>query len=381
MKPRILMCITVYNGRAFVRRTLESAKAVDTTTAEVDVLVLDDCSPEPGWSDELAGICAELAVEYYRTPRNLGIPRNVNLGLLAAVNRNYDYVMICNSDVLFPSNLIEGLLACVDENENVGSVTAWSNNVSLYSIPNSDPDQYLSNQGVVDWVSASLAGNYRGAVMDIPAGISFCILIPTAVVREVGLMDPVFNRGYCEETDWTLRSQIAGYRICLAPGVFVYHEGGGTNRDAGLVAEGETTVPQNERIIDLRYPHFRRQVEAFVSSGILQQAHTDAALQIAKDAGHQFGYDIEVGWLPRDPFEGTRAKCVIAPDGKPDVLVGALGFAESLKVEPIETGIEVRKFFDREPDAVNLYDRGVMATRFRDEDDGATNFVLYPTKV
>ncbi len=39
---------------------------------------------------------------YYCTPRNLGIPRNVSLGMLTAVKRGYDYVVISNSDVLYP---------------------------------------------------------------------------------------------------------------------------------------------------------------------------------------------------------------------------------------------------------------------------------------
>ena len=85
-----------------------------------------------------------------------------------------------------------------------------------------------------------MSGVYAHNVMDIPAGISFCIIVPTAVIADIGLMDPVFGRGYCEETDFTLRSRRAGYRIGLAPGVFVYHQGGGSNVEAGLLSHGET---------------------------------------------------------------------------------------------------------------------------------------------
>ena len=207
-KPRVLLAITVYNGAAFVPATLRSAARLNQDAAQVDVLVLDDCSPAPGFSTEVATLCAELNIRYYRSPRNLGIPRNVNLGLLTALKDGYDYVIISNSDVLYPAALVEGLLAAA-EHDQVGSVTAWSNNVSLYSIPNSDPDRFLSNQDVVNDVSRSLDEQYHGVAMDIPAGISFCLLVPTPVLREVGLMDPVFGRGYCEETDWSLRSRQA----------------------------------------------------------------------------------------------------------------------------------------------------------------------------
>ena len=267
VKPRVLHCITVYNGRAFVPRAVESAMRMSAERADIDVLVLDDASPEPGWSEELAEFAARVGALYYRTPRNLGIPRNVSLGMKVALEQGYDFVTINNSDVIFPANLIDVMVECCTANDNVGAVTASSNNVSIYSARNNDPDEYLSSQPVVDFVSGAAQTAFQGQVVDIPAGISFAIMIPAKVIDAVGLMDPVFGRGYCEETDWSLRSLQAGYRICLAPGTFVYHEGGGSNVAAGLVAAGHTSVPENEAIIDMRYPEFRNQCHTFISAG------------------------------------------------------------------------------------------------------------------
>ncbi|AWH35756.1 glycosyltransferase family 2 protein [Stenotrophomonas sp. ZAC14D1_NAIMI4_6] len=360
-RPRILHCITVYNGRAFVPAAIESAIRMDQTHAQIDVLVLDDASPEPGWSEELAAFCRERDVMYYRTPRNLGIPRNVSLGMLTAVKRGYDYVVISNSDVLYPRDLMGQMLE-VSRQPGVGSVTAWSNNVSIYSLPNEDPNRFLHDQGVVDWVHAGLAGHFGDAAMDIPAGISFCILISTDVVREVGIMDPCFGRGYCEETDWSLRSLAAGYRIVLAPGTYVFHHGRGSNLDAGIVSLNATTVPANEAIIDLRYPLFRRQVDAFVQSGVLARAHEDAIRKLVVSAGQQFGYGIDVGWVARDRTDESQVIVQFSPDAaQGDVVASFRGFRLPMKLASGDLGAQVRAVFGTEPSVLNLFDRGGVA--------------------
>ncbi|WP_313419466.1 glycosyltransferase family 2 protein [Stenotrophomonas sp.] len=360
-RPRILHCITVYNGRAFVPAAIESAIRMDQTHAQIDVLVLDDASPEPGWSEELAAFCRERDVMYYRTPRNLGIPRNVSLGMLTAVKRGYDYVVISNSDVLYPRDLMGQMLE-VSRQPGVGSVTAWSNNVSIYSLPNEDPNRFLHDQSVVDWVHAGLAGHFGDAAMDIPAGISFCILISTDVVREVGIMDPCFGRGYCEETDWSLRSLAAGYRIVLAPGTYVFHHGRGSNLDAGIVSLNATTVPANEAIIDLRYPLFRRQVDAFVQSGVLARAHEDAIRKLVVSAGQQFGYGIDVGWVARDRTDESQVIVQFSPDAaQGDVVASFRGFRLPMKLASGDLGAQVRAVFGTEPSVLNLFDRGGVA--------------------
>lgn len=382
-RPRILHCITVYNGRAFVPDAIESALRLDQSNAQIDILVLDDASPEPGWSEELAAFCRARQVMYYRTPRNLGIPRNVNLGMLAAVRHNYDYVVISNSDVLYPRHLMSAMLP-VAKQEKVGSVTAWSNNVSVYSLPNLNPNKHLKSQPVVDWLHTTLNGHFGDAAMDIPAGISFCILIPIEVVKTVGIMDPCFGRGYCEETDWSLRSLAAGYRICLAPGSFVFHHGRGSNLDAGIVSPHATTVPGNEAIIDLRYPQFRSQVDAFIHSGILARAHSDALGHIVRSAANQYGYSLEVGWVARGSSDESGVKVCLSPDGySSSAQVEFRGFRYDIPFDPSDAGASIRAYFEREPTDVNIFDRGLGAELVKAAFPGHASAVRfsYPSRI
>jgi GT2 family glycosyltransferase len=352
-RPTVLLAVTVYNGWAFVPRCLQSAKQLSTERADIEVLALDDASPEPGFSDKLAGLCRELDVHYYKTPRNLGIVRNVNLGLLAAVEGGFDYVIISNSDVVYSKGMVDELLAVAQSDARIGSVTAWSNNVSIYSIPNVDPDQFLASQSTVDWVGAALAGGFRGSAVDIPAGISFSILMPTAAVRKVGLMDPVFGRGYCEETDWSLRSLALGYRLVLAPAAFVYHQGRGSTVAAGMVSGAHTTVPENEAVIDYRYPLFREQVDGFIRSGLLSKLHEDSCSRIIRDAGRQYGYDIQFGAL-EPKLQSDRVKVAwTVKRGKPQVRATFLGFACDIPSSAGEPYDSIRAFFAAPPLAVN----------------------------
>jgi GT2 family glycosyltransferase len=366
---RVLLAILVYNGQEFVPRCLESARRVANQTPGVDVLVLDDCSPEPGWSEKLRELCEDLAIGYYRSPRNLGIPRNMNLGLLRGRTGGYDHVVILNSDVVLPTNLAEVLAGVADCNERVGSVTAWSNACSVYSLPNADSYQYLRDPGVVDWVSEVLGGEFGPAGVEIPAAVGFCMLIPTATIEEVGLFDPVFGRGYCEELDWCLRAQSRGFRNLLASNVFVYHQGSGSTRDAGLLGAGETTVSAHEQIIDWRYPLFRQQVQAFLSSDIPSKMRGDGLRRIVSCAAEQRGYDIETALSTNQPRVVNQVQIFIPEGTRVDRVVGRyIGFEAEFPLSPGESVLDTLKaLFGRGPERILLYGRGDISRRLADE--------------
>jgi hypothetical protein len=263
-------------------------------------------------------------------------------------------------------------------------VTAWSNNVSIFSLPNEAPEFWLRNQEVVTWLSESIYGQFGPAAVDIPAGISFCILIPVPVLRKVGLMDPVFGRGYCEETDWSLRSKSMGYRITLSPSGFTYHQGGATNLEAGLVSAGHTSVPEHELILDLRYPLFRSQVGAFVHSELLDHLRRDARKKIFTDASRDYGYTVVTGLVQANSEVSHPVVAIEVRDGALVAVARFLGFSQVLPVSDDIPGAII-DYFGTLPATVRVIEpsgplEGVTAG-FADRGASIEREVRYPTRV
>jgi GT2 family glycosyltransferase len=359
-RQRVLLAILVYNGRAFVPACLESAAGARVGHRDVDVLVLDDCSPDEGWSDDLRDMCEALDFGYYRSPRNIGIPRNMNLGLGRAVAGGYDYVFILNSDIVMPLNMVGAMIKVAEANAGVGSVTAWSNNVSVFSLPNSDDSGALKRQDMVDWLSAELEREFGSSALDVPTGVGFCLLIPVPVIAKVGMFDPVYGRGYCEEVDWCLRSRARGYRAVLAPSAFVFHQGSASTADAGMLAHKANTVAEHEHIVDLRYPWYRTDIQAFFDSGALEPVVNRALRSIVFHAAARLGYEVEATWVPT-PLTGERVRFVVDPDGRSsEVTIEFCGFRVTLDVPGGDLAALLQETPGFPPKRIVAHDRGLF---------------------
>lgn len=384
--PSCLLAILVYNGRSFVPECLRSAAEMRRSTPDLDVLVLDDCSPEHGWSDELAELCGQLDLGHYRSPRNLGIPRNMNLGLLRAMDAGYDYVIIANSDLVFPRNAAHRMMAVAASDPTIGSVTAWSNNVSVFSLVNPGQSTLLARPDTVDWISEVMAGEFDLAAVDVPTGVGFCMMMPVAAVRKVGLFDPVFGRGYCEEVDWCLRSLALGYRVTLTPSVFVFHSGQGSTEQAGLLRTGDTTVWANERIIDLRYPLYRSQIDSYLASEMQDVLQSRASERVILDGARLWGYVVDASWLPHAPVNPEMVHFTVEPDGRtPLVSAEFIGFRASFPVDGESLLSHLTTLVGQPPRRVTAFGNGRIADQLEREAAGSgTPFLTsigYPARV
>ena len=269
--------------------------------------------------------------------------------------------------------------------------------MSIYSIPNAAPNDHLPDQATTDEVGAALRSHFGATAVDIPAGISFAMLIPVPVLRVVGIMDPIFGRGYCEETDWSRRSLAAGFRLTLGIGAFVYHRGGASNEPAGLLGAGESTVPANERIIDLKYPTFRDEVAEFGGTGTMGRLHLEAIGAIIGAASERHGHRVSVGLCPPRPVDSSQS----GPDGDRPVSIDVrldgpgrghaqatiefAGFRSTHAAGHQEAADTLRNVYGV-PRSVDVYDIGVPPEQFArsiagDDEALITNHRNYPAHV
>jgi GT2 family glycosyltransferase len=330
--------------------------------------VLDDASPAPGWSDRCREMTTSLGFGYYRTPRNLGIPRNMNLGMLRAVDAGYDAVILLNADTIVPANLIPTLLRPLVEGPLISSATAWSNNSSVYSIPMHDPDHLAEKPELVDWLSECVDEEFDGETITIPSGVGFCMAMPTRVIQDVGLMDPVFGRGYSEEIDWCLRSHTLSYRSVMAPSCFVYHAGSGITKVEGILGNGDRIMHAHQAIIDDRYPLYRSQLIALSASSIIDGMCERGLRRIILSAARRDGYRLETSRLHRRPGEVDVVRFRIDPDGSAPVITAAYeGFETSFSVG--EGGVlpTVEAIVGQPPREIRIFDRGTRSQQIEAE--------------
>jgi len=346
---RTLVALLVYNGEAFVPKCLDSLSRLDTDDGDVDVVILDDSSPEPGWSGRLEGLCGKARFGYYRSPRNLGIPRNMNLGMLRAVEAGYDAVILLNSDTVVPSNLVPSLIRPLRHEQDISSVTAWSNAVSVYSLPMEEPNRLADAPGFLDWMSDRMTEEFAGQVIDIPSAMGFCMAIPTRAITAVGLMDPVFGRGYSEEIDWALRSHVRGFRSVLSPSCLVYHFGSGST-----VAEG--MVDAHQAIVDRRYPLYRSQVAAFLASSIPDSLIHRGLTRVIVTAAREFGYRIDAARVAQLRGDAHAVSFAVTPQRGTVVLEAAFrGIRVSFPIGDAGALRTVEAIVGRPPLEVRMY--------------------------
>lgn len=217
----VAIVIPVYRGLEETRRCLESVLA-HRGRVPVEVLVVDDCSPDHEirlWLDRLA---ARGEITLLRNETNRGFVASVNRGMREAGGRD---VVLLNSDTEVPANWLERLAGHAYSGDRVGSVTPFSNNATICSWPALPGGDLPAGWSAAAIDAACHAAN-RGRQVEVPTAVGFCMYIRRDCLEAVGPFDEAaFGRGYGEENDFCLRAQAAGWRHLLACDTFVYHVG------------------------------------------------------------------------------------------------------------------------------------------------------------
>ena len=255
-KQPVDVLIPVYDG---LEETLEcinsalSARKLNRTLHRL--VVIEDVTPVPSLRKALKALDNKGKITLIQNPVNLGFIRSMNRAM--ALNPKQDVVWL-NADTRVHGDWLDRLRTVAYSEENIASVTPFTNNGELMSFPVSRVSQPMpsaTQQSQVD----ELARLTRSPAIEIETGCGFCLYIKRSAINVVGYLDEVhLLRGYGEETDWCLRARALGWRHVGAPSVFVAHQGG-----ISFGEEKTLRVAHNNAILKRRYPDASSRYEDF----------------------------------------------------------------------------------------------------------------------
>jgi GT2 family glycosyltransferase/glycosyltransferase involved in cell wall biosynthesis len=253
---QVAVIIPVYRGLDETLRCLGSVlRGCGGVAAEI--IVIDDCSPEPELSRRLEALADAGAITLLRNEVNRGFVHSVNRGMAAAGGRD---VILLNSDTEVPAGWIGRLAGHAYSDARIGSVTPFSNHATICSWPSAAGGALPPGKTTDEMDVAFLAAN-RGRQVDLPTAVGFCMYVRRDCLDQVGGFDEAtFGRGYGEENDFCLRATVAGWRHLLACDTFVFH--------VGETSFGKDS-PERARAWDLlvaRYPHYPESVARHVQA-------------------------------------------------------------------------------------------------------------------
>lgn len=258
MKAEAAIIIPVFNAPAAVAVCLDSV--VNHTANDVRVIVIDDASDDPAIAPLLQRHADRPNWSVLRNPGNRGFSATVNRGMREADAAD---VVLLNADTEVAAHWLTGLRRAAVAREDIGTVTAVSDNAGAFSVPELERE----NPFPAGWSFADAARalwQQSGlAYPMLPTGNGFCMYIKRRVLAAVGDFDAdAFPQGYGEENDFCQRAEAAGFVHVIAGNVLVKHarsQSFGVERRAALGRAGMAVLRE-------RWPHYESAVGASLFS-------------------------------------------------------------------------------------------------------------------
>ena len=270
----VAVVVPIYSGLAETRECLESLLAAKNKVRSHVVLV-NDCSPDPAIVELLQQIDQRGLphVRVVHRAKNGGFSSTVNIGVACAPGLD---VVLLNADTVVGDGWLDRIVASADQDERIGTVTPFSNNAELCTVPAMCVVAPVRSAAVHERLDAVAARVNDGVVVDIPVAHGFCMFIRRACLDDIGDFDAAtWGRGYGEEVDFCLKASLRGWRHVLCPSAFVVHRGGVSFGDEKL-----RRVLENNKKIAERYPFYDAMIQRFLAADPLRLVRQRVSLEV-----------------------------------------------------------------------------------------------------
>ncbi len=218
--PSIYIVILNYNGYEDTSKCIKSLKKISNTL--FDIIIVDNNSTDNSLEllkEDFPGII------YLKSEVNLGYAGGMNLGIKYALDKNAEFILLSNNDIIFEENFLEPLLSTFEIDQNIGVVSPkvmYMHNKELIYCAGGEFKLFLccginKYQGKLD----SEFGNNIGIISHAEGS---CLLVKGEVFKKIGLLNEKYFM-YFEDLDFSQRVR-KQYKLFYNPKSKVFHKTG-----------------------------------------------------------------------------------------------------------------------------------------------------------
>ncbi|MFL6232650.1 MAG: glycosyltransferase [Thermoanaerobaculia bacterium] len=207
---------------------------------------------------------SEAQVLILRNPERRGFVGSVNRGM-AASDRD---VILLNSDTEVTAGWLEKLQEAAHSDPAVATVTPFSNNATIASLPRFAEVNALPAGWSADRFAALVERVSARERPRLPTGVGVCLYVKRKALDRLGPFDEErFGLGYGEESEFCFRALKAGFLNILDDATFIYHAG---QRSFG--AARSARVKAGHRALERLHPEYLPTVARFLREDPLRPA-------------------------------------------------------------------------------------------------------------
>jgi GT2 family glycosyltransferase len=257
--------VPVYGAAPDLERCLASVRA-HTDLGENRLVIVLDGPQQPEVESALAALAGlgDDRAQVIRLPDRRGFAAAINRGI-AVSGRD---VILLNSDTQVTAGWVEKLRKAASSSPDVGTVTPFTSNGTICSLPHFLAENTVPAGHTVDSFAALVERVSERNYPRLPTGVGFCLYVRRRLFERVGPLDEArFPLGYGEETDLCRRASAAGFVHLLDDATYVWHRGRASfgPARASLVRRAETRMRQ-------LHPDYPEAVAGFIRNDPIRPA-------------------------------------------------------------------------------------------------------------
>ena len=277
LKRKISIIVPIYNAYEDTKNCIESV--LEHSGKDFELILINDKSTDERIDSLLKCYESNNHVKIINNPVNVGFVSSVNVGLK---NSECDVILL-NSDTIVTPRWIEKLTWAAYSDEKIATVTPFSNNAGVFSVPDFAKENIISNDLGLIGTSDIVEKASNHVYMRVPTGNGFCMFIKRDAIDRVGYFDEsTFGKGYGEENDFCMRAVENGFENIIDDSAYIFHKG-----SSSFGSENQQLMEENSKLLLKKHPTYFDEVSKFLNSKTFENMRGNIANALKDSNSHK----------------------------------------------------------------------------------------------